>query len=124
MPRKHKNEDNDDKAIHEKLVRVFRLTSQEDRLDIAIRWCTSFDVDEKFTINRDIEAIYFILAALIDVEHPLILSGRGLMYGFTACIVLILNVSLRRVPQPIPYSQKSVHIPCVQPVDNSEVVHR
>ena len=112
MPRKHKPSENEDLEIYNKIAQVFRITSQDDRLSIAVRWCQEYDVEDKYLLGRDVAEIYFILAALIDVEHPLIMADRGKMYSFTECILVILRASHNCSVQPIPY-RISVHTPPV-----------
>ena len=108
MPHKFHHSKNNDNDIHEKLVHIYRNTSQAERFSIAEHWCQDFTIDNRY--DHIAPPIYMIFAALIDVEHPLILAdGRGLMYSYTACLVKILKTKLNRTPQPIP--TQLVHTP-------------
>jgi hypothetical protein len=92
--------DQDEQEIHNKLVEVFKITNQKERLEIAARWCQDFTVNENWSKP---EQIYFILAALIDVEHPVIIADKGMMYSYMGCIEIILRTELHQTALPVPY---------------------
>lgn len=108
MPRKRttKDIDLDDNMIYDELLKIFRLTTKADRFNIAVYWCRNLAVNQKYA-DMGLAPIFVVLAALIDVEHPLIMAARGMMFSYTDCIVRILQTELHGRLQPIPV----VHTP-------------
>lgn len=106
----------DDSAMHDAIIEVFRRTTQDERKKIAIDWCLGeYDAPDRFS-ERGLLPIAVIIAALIDIEHPLLVSpGRGLMYGATGCVVVVLGVVIRGEAVDLPYFPKVVH---TLPVDS------
>lgn len=114
MPRKPKKDD--DKTLMLQVVEVYRKTTQEERRDIAVKWCLGdYQIADGFGV-RGLLPGAVIIAALIDVEHPLLVSpGRGLMYGAVGCMIKILEVELTNTAVAIPAFGKVVHS---SPVDS------
>lgn len=106
----------DESKMHDAIIDVFRKTTQEERKKIALDWCLGeYDAPNQF-VGRELLPIAVIIAALIDIEHPLLVSpGRGLMYGVTGCVVVVLGVVLRGEAVGLPYYPKVVH---TLPVDS------
>ncbi len=121
MPYKRKTKGNDEAVIYDLVLAVFRTTTKEERLAIAIKWCQDFGIDPKFT---DPAPIYYILAALIDVEHPILISSRGRMFTLVGCIAEILTAENRQAAPAIPY--QIIHSPpvygCVEPTSYTQAI--
>jgi len=113
MPRKVKVQE-DHKFFESEVVRVFQLTGQQERFEIAQKWCLGERENHiGFAEARGLLPMALITGALIDVEHPLTVDERGCLRGgdLFGCSVLILQATVEG---------SVVHIPCVQ----VGVVHR
>jgi len=93
-------------------------TTSEERFEIATQWCTgNYGYPIQVATEKGLLPIALIIASLIDVEHPLLVSpGRGVMYSSTGCEVIIFQAMLRRTPMDIPVKH-SFH---KQPVERIE----
>lgn len=108
MPRKPKKQDDLDFA--NEIVEVFRKTTQDERRKIALDWCLGdYQIADGYSA-RGLLPIAVIVAVLIDIDHPLLVSpGRGVMYGAVGCAVQVLTVEMNNTPVDIPYPQKTVN---------------
>lgn len=118
MPRK---EPLDTKSFDAEVVKAFApklggtVTTQEERRDYAYRWCTGErESYMDFAEARGLVPVAFMVACLVDIEHPLITTERGtLAYpSLIGCAVRILEAELNAEVVHIP--SKLVHTPCVQ----------
>lgn len=108
MPRKAKR--TNDLEFGNCIAEVFRRTTQEERRQIARDWCLGdYQAGDAYA-PRGLTPIAAIVAALIDIEHPLLVSpGRGLMYSFVGCAVEVLRVEIRKEAVDLPLFDKVVH---------------
>ena len=94
------------------MVKAVAKTTPQERFDHIVEWCKgNHEWHYDFCRERDITPIAFLLASLIEVEHPLICDGKNLSYTITGSMIEILKVALYK---------KVVHIPCVQLPENQE----
>lgn len=124
MPRK---EPLDTRAFDEAVVKAFAqtpngtVTTQEERRHWATVWCSGErESYVEFALSRKLAPLAFMVACLVDVEHPLIVTERGTLRtkSLLGAGVLILHAEAREEVVHIP--SEVVHSPCVQ----VPVVHR
>ena len=108
MPRKHKKQD--DLDFIDQIIEAYKKTTHEERQKVAQDWCLGdYNAADSYKV-RGLVPIALIIAALDDIEHPLLVSpGRGLMYSAVGCAVVVLTVEIRNEAVDIPYPKKSVH---------------
>lgn len=84
--------------LHAQIVEVFHCTNQDERVRIAKAWCDSYAADLSEYVRRtSLPSIALIIASLIDTDHPLLVSpGRGVMYGATACALIVLGLEINQ----------------------------
>ena len=106
MPRKAKDQE---RALFEmQVIRAFQKTTVQERFDIALNWCLGHrDAHVSFATMRGIVPIALVVAALVDVEHPLLVDERGSLRAgsLLGSTVMVLDVVI---------NERVVHIPCVQ----------
>lgn len=114
MPRKPKK--SDDEELIDAIIEAYRKTTQEERRKLAVDWCLGdYKASEGFSA-RGLMPIAVLIAALDDVDHPLLVSpGRGLMYSAVGCAVEVLKVEIENRAVEIPIFEKVVHR---EPVDS------
>src|SRR3990172_8775795 len=68
-------------------------TTQAERREVAEQWCAG-DYSHHMSIahKHGLLPIALLIAALIDIDHPLLVSGRGVAYNSIQCSILIMNV--------------------------------
>jgi hypothetical protein len=123
MPRK--SDKLEMKWFEDQVVKVFRVTTYEERKKIATDWCMSFALPKALSEKWDLTPMALLVASMIDIEHPLLVSERGVIYGLLHCSIVLLRTHLRgvAVPLPITCTQGAVYRLCTS-VDNPPVVHR
>jgi hypothetical protein len=91
------------------------VTTPAERQEIAERWCAG-DFEHHHTIAalHGLLPIALIIAALIDIEHPLLVSARGVLYNSLQCSMVILQVMKDRQSVAQPIAAHSFHS---QPVE-------
>ena len=118
MPRK---ETLDTSSFDEEVAKAFArvpggtVTNKEERRHWAIVWSQGErESYVEFALSRKLLPIAFMVACLVDVEHPLIVSERGTLRtkSLLGASVLILKAELTGEVVHIP--SEVVHTPCVQ----------
>jgi hypothetical protein len=91
------------------------VTTPAERQEVAERWCAGdFDFHHTIAKKHSILPIALLIAALIDIEHPLIMRGTNALNSLQ-CSLIIARVMLNRetVAQPV----HSIHILPVERID-------
>lgn len=98
------------KQMDDAVIRCFidpngkEATTQAERREIAEQWCAG-DYSHHLTLahQRGLLPMALLIAALIDIDHPLLCSPRGVLYNSLKCSIIILNVmrSGQTVAQPV-----------------------
>lgn len=124
MPRKEPLDTSSfDEAVAKAFARIpgGTVTTQEERRTWAITWCSGErESYVQFAISRKLNPLAFMVACLIDAEHPLIVTERGTLVSksLLGAGVIILNAEIEgklvHIPSPL------VHTPCVQ----VDIVHK
>ena len=115
MPRKGKV---DEQAFYNQVVSVFRQTTQEERLEAARAWCGNFSNPDALAARTGTSAIAVLVAALVDIEHPLVGNRRNV--SVTSAALDILTAELSGVPVAVPVCTQGL---CT-PVDKLDFIHR
>lgn len=79
------------------------VTTPAERREVADRWCTGdYDHHHEIAQKHSIVPIALLIAALIDIEHPLVMNGTNAKNSLQ-CAVIITQIMLKRetVAQPI-----------------------
>jgi hypothetical protein len=121
MSRKAKN---GNEQMDAEIVRCFidnfgrEATTSQERFETASQWCMgNYGYPIQIATEKGLLPIALIIACLIDVEHPLLVSpGRGVMYSSTACEVIIFQAMLQKTPLDIPVKY-SVHKKAVERIE-------
>lgn len=107
--------------LEDQICKVFidERTKPEERFEIARRWCMGdYEYHRQFAAEKRLLPIALLVACLLDIEHPLLVSpGRGAMYSAMKCAEIVLSVMLHNIPVDIPTPPDSFHI---QPVERME----
>ncbi len=80
-------------------------TTPAERREVAERWCAGdYEFHHSIAVKHGLLPIALIVAALIDIDHPLLVSGRGVAYNSIECAVIVINIMRTRgnVAQPLP----------------------
>lgn len=113
MPRKERtNVEQMDDAV----IRCFidpngkEATTPAERKDIAEQWCGG-DYSHHLTLahQRGLLPMALLVASLIDIEHPLLVSQRGVLYNSLKCSIIILNVMRQGLTVAQPVQVDSFH---------------
>jgi hypothetical protein len=79
-------------------------TTPEERREVADRWCAG-DYEHHIGVanKHRLLPIALLIAALIDIDHPLLVSGRGVAFNSIQCAVEIIQAMVKNQPvaQPI-----------------------
>lgn len=111
MPRK---ESIDPRAFYEQVAKAFErvpggtLTTADERREHALRWLSGdHESYIEFAVSREMIPIAFMVACLVDIEHPLIVTELGTLKtgSLLGAGVVVLQTEL---------GAKVVHTPCVQ----------
>jgi len=82
-------------------------TTQEERREVARQWCAGdYNFHHSLAEKHGLLPIALLIAALIDIDHPLLNSGRGTCFNSIECAVIILTTMHRgeTVSQPFEHS--------------------
>lgn len=80
------------------------VTTPAERREVAERWCAGdYAYHHEIAQKHDLLPIALLIAALIDIEHPLIMRGTNALNSLK-CSEIIVETMLHRanVAQPIP----------------------
>jgi hypothetical protein len=93
-------------VLNDQILQAFRETTREQRSEIARQWCLkNFAHIEEFR-HLSSPPIALIIASLIDMDHPLLVSsGRGVMWSAMKCALLVLRVELFDIQVEIPLGE-------------------
>lgn len=86
------------------------VTTPAERREVAARWCAGdYDYHHAVARKHALLPIALIVAALIDIDHPLLCNGRGVNYNALDCAVIVTNIMFKgqKVAQPV--SNDSFH---------------
>ncbi len=116
MPRK--TDKLDEKWFAGKVADVFVMgaTSEDERRFIAYQWCSgNYEYVHEFCERKpNLLPIAVLVAALLDIEHPLlVVNGKMLWASLTLCSIEVLRVELQRRPVHIPLWTSGVQLPVV-----------
>ena len=93
------------------------VTTQAERAEVARQWCAG-DYSHHYPIaeKHGLLPIALLIAALIDINHPLLNSGRGTCFNSIQCAVIILTTMHRgeTVAQPF---ENSIHSQLVERIN-------
>jgi len=84
------------------------VTTPAERQQVAERWCTGdYEHHREIAQKHGLLPIALLIAALIDIEHPLVMRGVNALNSLQ-CAVIITRVMLNRdtVAQPISAMQR------------------
>ena len=119
MPRK---ETLDTSSFDAEVARAFApklggtVTTQEERRHWAIQWCNGErEGYVTFAEERGLLPIAFIVACLVDVEHPLIVSDRGTLIAMSLLGSAVRIIKAELDKEVVHTPNEVVHTPCVQP---------
>jgi hypothetical protein len=105
-----RREDNNVKQMDDAVCRCFidrngkEVTTPAERQEVARQWCAGdYSHHRDIARRHGVQPIALIIAALIDIDHPLLTSGRGVAYNSMQCALIIMQTmnSGRTVAQPI-----------------------
>lgn len=73
------------------------VTTIAERRDIAEQWCKgNYAHHHSIAAARRILPIALLIASLIEIDHPLLVSpGRGVIYNAVDCAMIIMDVMLK-----------------------------
>ena len=113
------------KWFETQVLRVFQKTTREERAQVARAWCFDFYTPVIEAERARVVPMAVLVAALIDIDHPLLVAPRGVLYGLLECSIIILQAELRHEPVAVPFSptELSTSSLCTD-VYNPPVVHR
>lgn len=105
MPRKVKRQD--EHMLDDAVINAFRMTTRDERKKVALDWCLSDYAAAAEYARRDLLPIAVVVAALIDIDHPLLCSpGRGVMFCMLECALKVFAVEIHQVIVEIPMFYK------------------
>ncbi len=79
-------------------------TTQAERKEVAERWCAGdYHHHRMIAAQHGLLPMALLIAALIDIDHPLLTSGRGVAYNSLQCSIIIAEAMLteQKVAQPV-----------------------
>lgn len=82
-------------------------TTPAERREVAERWCSGdYTYHHAIAFQHGLLPIALLIAALIDIDHPLLVSGRGVVFNSLQCAVIVTQAMLHKtkVAQPLPDS--------------------
>lgn len=86
------------------------VTTQAERQAIAEQWCAGdYSYHHPIAEKHGLLPIALIIAALIDIDHPLLISGRGVAYNSIACATIIINTMNKGETVAQPVKRHSIH---------------
>jgi hypothetical protein len=122
MARKEKN---NAELMDDEVIRCFvhpnsgkEVTTPAERREVAERWCAGdYEYHHPIARKHGLLPVALIVASLIDIDHPLLTSGRGVAYNALDCAIIVTNIMFkgRAVAQPV--QNNSFHRESVQPVE-------
>jgi hypothetical protein len=109
----------DVEQAYDSIVYIYKVTSRQERIEIAVDWCkdkTSMNKYCKLCEERRIPYLLdLIIASLIEVDHPLLVKPNGdlLQKNFIGARVDIIRAYLHNIPVPIPVGTDMEQLPVV-----------
>lgn len=130
MPRK---ESLDTKTFDAEVLKCFEViqdgrtrTTQDERREWAVRWCSGEREEyAAFAQQRGLMPPAFMVACLVDVEHPLVTSQTGkliqrsLLGAAVRILVAELNNEIVHIPSDVVHSG-CVQVPVVH-IENAQI---
>jgi hypothetical protein len=107
------------KQMDDEVIKCFidsngqEVTTQAERREVAEMWCAGdYSHHRNVAAKHGLQPIALIIAALIDIDHPLLVSGRGVAYNSIKCAMIIIQTmnSGNTVAQPINNSFHSLPV--------------
>ena len=72
------------------------VTTIAERKDTAEQWCKgNYAHHHTIATQRRLLPIALLIASLIEIDHPLLVSGRGVAYNAVDCAMIIMEVMLK-----------------------------
>jgi len=113
MPRKAQN---NVQQMDDQVIRCYidshgrEVTTQDERRDIAERWCRGdFEHHIEVAGKHELPPIALLIAALIDMDHPLLCSARGVVYNSLEAGLILTDIMLKRLGVAQPVQEDSFH---------------
>lgn len=81
-------------------------TTQNERREIAKQWCAGdYSYHRNIAEFHGLLPIALLIASLMDIDHPLLVSGRGVVYNSIKCaeIILLTMHNGETVAQPMEF---------------------
>lgn len=100
------------------------VTTQEERRLVAERWCAGdYDHHRELAKERGLLPVALVIASLIDIDHPLLCSARGVTMNSVEAAIAVTNAMFKKlvVAQPMDNSFHTMH---VERTGKVEVIHR
>lgn len=86
------------------------VTTQAERQAIAEQWCAGdYSYHHPIAEKHGLLPIALIIAALVDIDHPLLISGRGVAYNSIQCSIIIINTMNKGETVAQPMKRNSIH---------------
>src|SRR5262245_19181646 len=112
MPRKPSEEYLYDEVDHIlDLITDQLLLTWDELFEVAERWCKkdyTHHHEKASTLN--VMPGSLLLTAMLYVEHPLLVSpGRGIMYNFMKCHILLIAAEMKQQDLAVPIKKPIIH---------------
>jgi len=94
------------------------VTTIAERREIAELWCKgNYSHHHTIATKRRLLPIALLIASLLEIDHPLLVSGRGVVYNAVDCAIILMEVMLKNqaVATPAGAFNKAVVERMVQP---------
>lgn len=115
---------NNAKHMDDEVIRCFvnsngkEVTTPAERREVAERWCAGdYEYHHKVARKHGLLPIALIIAALIDIDHPLLVSGRGVAYNALDCAIIITNIMFKGQTVAQPIRENSFHKQLVERIE-------
>jgi len=86
------------------------VTTQDERRAIAEQWCAGdYSYHHPIAEFHGLLPIALLIASLMDIDHPLLVSGRGVAYNSIACATILINTMNKGETVAQPVRKHSIH---------------
>ena len=116
-----RKEDNNVRQMDDEVLRCFinsegrEVTTQAERREVAEMWCAGdYSHHRNIAARHGLQPIALIIAALIDIDHPLLVSGRGVAYNSIKCALIVIQTMNSGDTVAQPMQKNSLHKQAVE----------